>query len=152
MVTFALQARPEDAAGWLALARQAEEIGFESLYVADHPGSCAAPFVALAAAAAVTTRLRLGSYVVNAGVREPILLPRTWRPWTWSPAAGRSSGSAPGTLRPSGRRSAGYGPTCAAGSTTASLWPRQPGGCSPVTMAASDVLSRAARPGRTSRC
>lgn len=74
MTTFSLQALPDDAAGWLDLARRAERIGFESLYVADHPGSCATPFVALAAAAAVTTRLRLGSYVVNAGVREPILL------------------------------------------------------------------------------
>jgi probable F420-dependent oxidoreductase len=74
MTTFSLQALPDDAKGWLDLARRAEEIGFESLYVADHPGSCAAPFVALAAAAAVTTRIRLGSYVVNAGVREPILL------------------------------------------------------------------------------
>jgi hypothetical protein len=74
MTTFSLQALPDDAAGWLDLARRAEEIGFEALYVADHPGSCAAPFVALAAAAAVTSRLRLGSYVANAGVREPILL------------------------------------------------------------------------------
>jgi probable F420-dependent oxidoreductase len=74
MTTFSLQALPDTAAGWLDLARRAEEIGFEALYVADHPGSCAAPFVALAAAAAVTSRLRLGSYVANAGVREPILL------------------------------------------------------------------------------
>jgi probable F420-dependent oxidoreductase len=74
MTTFSLQALPDDAAGWLDLARRAEEIGFEALYVADHPGSCASPFVALAAAAAVTSQLRLGSYVVNAGVREPILL------------------------------------------------------------------------------
>jgi probable F420-dependent oxidoreductase len=74
MVTFSLQALPDTATDWLDLARRAEEIGFESLYVADHPGSCASPFVALAAAAAVTSRLRLGSYVSNAGVREPILL------------------------------------------------------------------------------
>lgn len=75
MVTFSLQAVPTGtAAEWLDLARRAEEIGFASLYVADHPGACASPFVALAAAAAVTTRLRLGSYVSNAGVREPILL------------------------------------------------------------------------------
>jgi probable F420-dependent oxidoreductase len=74
MVTFSLQALPNDAAEWLELARRAEQIGFESLYVADHPGSCASPFVALAAAAAVTSRIRLGSYVSNAGVREPILL------------------------------------------------------------------------------
>ena len=75
MVTFSLQALPTTTATeWLDLARRAEEIGFDSLYVADHPGSCASPFVALAAAAAVTSRLRLGSYVANAGVREPILL------------------------------------------------------------------------------
>jgi probable F420-dependent oxidoreductase len=74
MVTFSLQAQPQDPAQWLDLARRAEELGFDALYCADHPGACASPFVALAAAAAVTTRLRLGSYVSNAGVREPILL------------------------------------------------------------------------------
>jgi probable F420-dependent oxidoreductase len=74
MVTFSVQSQPSDAAGWLDFARRAELLGFDSLYVPDHPGSCASPFVALAAAAAVTTRLRLGSYVSNAGVREPILL------------------------------------------------------------------------------
>lgn len=74
MATFALQVLPQNAAEWLDTARRAEAAGFETLYVADHPGSCAAPFVALAAAAAVTTTIRLGSYVANAGVREPILL------------------------------------------------------------------------------
>ncbi|GAA2678993.1 LLM class flavin-dependent oxidoreductase [Actinoplanes palleronii] len=74
MATFSLQAQPTDAADWLDLARRAETAGFHTLYVADHPGSCAAPFVALAAAAAVTSTIRLGSYVVNAGVREPILV------------------------------------------------------------------------------
>lgn len=74
MVTFSLASQPRKAADWLDLARRAERIGFDSLYVADHPGTCASPFVALAAAAAVTTRLRLGSYVSNAGVREPMLL------------------------------------------------------------------------------
>lgn len=71
---FSLQAQPKDAAGWLDTARQAEAAGFEALYVADHPGSGAAPHVALAAAAAVTSTLKLGAYVVNAGVREPMLL------------------------------------------------------------------------------
>lgn len=74
MATFSLTAQPDDAAEWLDLARRAEQIGFDSLYVSDHPGSGASPFVALAAAAAVTTRIRLGSYVSNAGVREPLLL------------------------------------------------------------------------------
>ena len=74
MADFALQAQPTDAADWLDLARRAEAAGFDTLLVADHPGSGAAPFVALAAAAAVTTTLKLGSYVSNAAVREPILL------------------------------------------------------------------------------
>lgn len=74
MADFALQASPTDAADWLDLARRAEAAGFDTLRSPDHPGSCPAPFVALAAAAAVTTTLRLGSYVSNAAVREPILL------------------------------------------------------------------------------
>ncbi|WIM97415.1 LLM class flavin-dependent oxidoreductase [Actinoplanes oblitus] len=74
MATFSLQAQPDHAAGWLDLARRAEAAGFHTLYCADHPGSCASPFVSLAAAAAVTSTLRLGSYVVNAGIREPLLL------------------------------------------------------------------------------
>ncbi|MDI6104389.1 LLM class flavin-dependent oxidoreductase [Actinoplanes sp. NEAU-A12] len=74
MTAFALQAQPADAASWLELAARAEAAGFDTLQAADHPGSCAAPYVALAAAAAVTSRIGLGSYVSNAGVREPLLL------------------------------------------------------------------------------
>ena len=74
MTAFALQAQPTDAASWLELATRAEAAGFDTLQAADHPGACAAPYVALAAAAAVTTRIGLGSYVSNAGIREPMLL------------------------------------------------------------------------------
>lgn len=74
MVTFSLQAQPENAAEWIDTARRAEAAGFAALYAADHPGVCAAPHVALAAAAAVTTTIKLGAYVVNAGIREPMLL------------------------------------------------------------------------------
>ena len=74
MATFSLQVEPQNAAEWLDTARRAEAAGFDTLLTADHPGSCSSPFVALAAAAAVTTTIRLGSYVVNAGVREPMLL------------------------------------------------------------------------------
>ncbi|AEV82018.1 F420-dependent oxidoreductase [Actinoplanes sp. SE50] len=74
MATFSLQAQPADAADWLDLARRAEAAGFHALYAADHPGSGASPFVALAAAAAVTSRIELGPYVVNAGIREPLLI------------------------------------------------------------------------------
>lgn len=69
-IRFPVQGAPETGGSWLELARSAEAHGFESLYVADHPGTAVAPFVALAAAAAVTERVRLGTCVVNAGVWE----------------------------------------------------------------------------------
>ncbi|SCE99711.1 probable F420-dependent oxidoreductase, MSMEG_2516 family [Micromonospora coriariae] len=74
MVTFSVQASPSDAASWCGLAHRAEAAGYDALLVGDHPGVVAAPFVALAAAASVTSTLGLGSYVTNAGVREPALL------------------------------------------------------------------------------
>ncbi|WP_419994700.1 LLM class flavin-dependent oxidoreductase [Streptomyces boninensis] len=72
--TISLQAQPKDAASWAALARRAEDAGFDALLAADHPGAVASPYVALAAAAAVTSRLGLGAYVSHAGIREPLLL------------------------------------------------------------------------------
>ena len=74
MAIFSVQARPTGGASWGELARTVEAAGFDALLAADHPGFGPAPFVALAAAAAVTGTLGLGSYVSNAGVREPILL------------------------------------------------------------------------------
>src|SRR5680860_1196889 len=71
---FSIQARPRDARSWLQLAQWCEKSGFDALLAADHPGSSASPFVALAAAASVTSTLGLGSYVSNAGIREPVLL------------------------------------------------------------------------------
>ncbi|WP_254666043.1 LLM class flavin-dependent oxidoreductase [Streptomyces sp. WMMB 322] len=69
-----MQADPGDAASWILLARRLETDGYDALLTADHPGTAASPFVALAAAAAVTERIGLGSYVSQAGVREPLLL------------------------------------------------------------------------------
>ncbi|KOX06882.1 F420-dependent oxidoreductase [Micromonospora sp. NRRL B-16802] len=74
VITFSVQASPSDAASWCELARRAESAGYDALLVGDHPGGVPAPFVALAAAASVTSTLGLGSYVSNAGVREPVLL------------------------------------------------------------------------------
>jgi F420-dependent oxidoreductase-like protein len=63
------------------LARQAEELGFESLWVFDHFHTVPEPtdeitfesFSALAALAMVTTRVRLGHMVVCTGFRNPAL-------------------------------------------------------------------------------
>jgi probable F420-dependent oxidoreductase len=74
MFSFSVQASPVDAKSWLRLAARCEAAGFDALLTSDHPGSDASPFVALAAAAAVTSSIGLGSYVSNAAVREPIVL------------------------------------------------------------------------------
>ncbi len=74
MISFAIQGELSTASQWIDLARSAEAMGFEALSIADHPGSTAAPFVALAAAAQVTTRLLLAPAVVNAGAWEPLAL------------------------------------------------------------------------------
>ena len=70
-----MQAGPtNDRATLIDLARKVEANGFHALYVSDHPGVCASPFAALAMAASATATLRLGTYVCNTGVREPIQL------------------------------------------------------------------------------
>jgi probable F420-dependent oxidoreductase len=63
-----------DGRRWLDLARKVEACGFDALYVSDHPGVTASPFSSLAAAASVTSTLKLGTYVCNTGVREPVQL------------------------------------------------------------------------------
>lgn len=56
-------------------ARAAEAAGFDVVTAADHVGSTS-PFVALAAAAAVTERVRLRTYVLDYGFWNPGLLAR----------------------------------------------------------------------------
>ncbi|HUZ43225.1 MAG TPA: LLM class flavin-dependent oxidoreductase [Acidimicrobiales bacterium] len=68
---FALQAQPESGPEWSEMARAAEAAGFHDLVVADHPGTTAAPFVALAAAAGLTRHVRLGTAVANLGRWHP---------------------------------------------------------------------------------
>jgi probable F420-dependent oxidoreductase len=71
-ITVSVQAELADLDSWLALARRLEASGFHALLLGDHPGSGAAPWPALGCAAAVTRTLGLGTYVVQAGVREPM--------------------------------------------------------------------------------
>jgi probable F420-dependent oxidoreductase len=75
-IRFGVQANLADggASDWLDLAVKIEDLGFDVLYVADHVGVTASPFPALAAAATVTTTLRLGTYVLNCGVRDPVAI------------------------------------------------------------------------------
>ena len=71
-IAVSVQAAPTDLRSWLALARRLESAGFHGLLMGDHPGSGASPWPALGSAAAVTQTLRLGTYVAQAGVREPV--------------------------------------------------------------------------------
>jgi probable F420-dependent oxidoreductase len=71
-ITVSVQAQPADLDSWLTLARRLEAAGFRALVMGDHPGSGASPWPALGCAAAATSTLRLGTYVTQAGVREPV--------------------------------------------------------------------------------
>lgn len=59
---------------WRARVREVESLGYDVLQVADHLG-LAAPFPALVAAADVTS-MRLGTFVLNAGILSPTYLAR----------------------------------------------------------------------------
>jgi|SRR5215470_2586037 len=59
----------------LEYARRVEKLRFDVLLAADHLGA-PAPFPLLAAAATVTERLRLGTYVINVPFWNPALLAR----------------------------------------------------------------------------
>jgi probable F420-dependent oxidoreductase len=65
----------DPAATPMEAARWAEDVGLDVVTTADHVGSTS-PFVMLAAAAAVTTRVRLRTYVLNMGFWNPGLLAR----------------------------------------------------------------------------
>jgi probable F420-dependent oxidoreductase len=68
---------------WLAKARRAEELGYDALYVPDHFIGQVSPIPALAAAAAATTRLRLGTIVLANPFRHPILLAKEAATLDW---------------------------------------------------------------------
>jgi probable F420-dependent oxidoreductase len=70
---FGVNFRDDD--GWLDFCRRAERWGYDVLLAPDHLGA-AAPFAMLAAAAAVTERVRLGTYVVNVPFWNPSMLAR----------------------------------------------------------------------------
>jgi probable F420-dependent oxidoreductase len=68
---FGLVTRPPGSIrDWAATARRAEQLGFSTLLVPDGTG-LQASFPALAAAAAVTERLRFGNFVLAAPLHAP---------------------------------------------------------------------------------
>jgi probable F420-dependent oxidoreductase len=64
------------SAAWIAAARRFEAAGFDTFWVPDHVGMVD-PFTALVAAASATERMRIGTYVLNVELWNPLLLART---------------------------------------------------------------------------
>lgn len=62
-------------AAWRARVREVEDLGYDVLQVADHLG-LPAPFPTLVAAADATSTMRLGTYVLNAGILNAAYLAR----------------------------------------------------------------------------
>ena len=60
-------------AEWITAAQRAEQLGYDTLLVPDTVRTLS-PFAALAAAAAATGRLRIGTYVLSAANRAPGLV------------------------------------------------------------------------------
>lgn len=72
---FTLQAsRCRSVAEVTEVARKAEDLGYAALTVADHFDAQVGPLTSLAAAANVTTTLRLGSLVFSNDYRHPVVL------------------------------------------------------------------------------
>ena len=68
-----------DGRAWLDHARRVEDTGIDVLLIRDHFSAGAfgqqlAPFTALASAAAVTTRLRVGTIVLSNDFRHPAIV------------------------------------------------------------------------------
>ncbi len=72
---FGIQCRgPADRAGWRALARQVEDLGWSTLTIADHFDAALAPIPGLMAAADATTTLRVGTMVLANDYRHPVVV------------------------------------------------------------------------------
>lgn len=61
---------------WQDKARKVEDLGFATLTIPDHVTELIAPFPAIASAAAVTSRIELGTNVLNNDLRHPVLVAR----------------------------------------------------------------------------
>ena len=69
---FGFQSMAEDVAEVVRSARAAEAAGFDIFQVGDHVGTHLSPFVALAAVAAATSTIRIGTLVLNNDLRHPV--------------------------------------------------------------------------------
>jgi probable F420-dependent oxidoreductase len=65
-----------NAAEWQGLAQRAEGLGYSTLLLPDTTGPILAPFAALGVAAASTTTLHVGNWVLANDFRNPVLVAR----------------------------------------------------------------------------
>src|SRR5687768_11820609 len=73
---FALPDDPAPTERVLNAGRLAENLGFDAFFIGDHPGYATEPWLHLAALAATTTRIGLGSVVNCVYHRHPVMLAR----------------------------------------------------------------------------
>jgi len=70
---FGVQIHSLPPGAWEERARRIEQLGYSTLFVPDHFGPQWDPTTTLAAVAAVTTRLRVGSLVYDVDYRHPVI-------------------------------------------------------------------------------
>jgi probable F420-dependent oxidoreductase len=68
--------RPLDGMSWADSARWVEDAGYSTLFVPDHFDEGLGPIAAMASAATATTALGIGSLVLAADFRHPVVLAR----------------------------------------------------------------------------
>jgi len=73
-IRFACQFSNQDGDGPVQVARRAEAAGFDVFTLSDHVGPGVAPMPALGAIAEATSTMRLGTFVLNATMRNPVQL------------------------------------------------------------------------------
>ncbi len=74
---FGIQLRnAESGAAWRAAARQAEDLGYSTLFLPDHFGEGWGPTVPLTVALEATTTLKVGALVYDNDYRHPLVLAR----------------------------------------------------------------------------
>jgi alkanesulfonate monooxygenase SsuD/methylene tetrahydromethanopterin reductase-like flavin-dependent oxidoreductase (luciferase family) len=73
---FPVETRNDPTRALLAPGRLAEELGFDAFFFGDHPAWGLDCWVHMAALATTTNGIRLGSNVVCAGYRHPVLTAR----------------------------------------------------------------------------
>jgi len=73
-IRFACQYSSQDGDGPVEVARRAEAAGFDVFTLSDHVGPGVAPMPTLGAVAVATSTIRLGTFVLNATMRNPVQL------------------------------------------------------------------------------